>query len=193
MNEEHDMNDRQDTTLNGLDTAAMGATIQAIGDQPIIAKFQFRARNTWKGGGQNQTIIEDFDGACQRQVHEPAHVIESDEPYVLLGQDAAANPAQHALHALAACLCSTLVIHATARGIRLRSVESRLEGDVDLHGILDLGGEARNGYESVRVGMRVEADAPSEVIDELIAIAQARSPLADIFANPTPLSVHRVE
>lgn len=182
---------QQSSLLNGLDTNAMGATIQAIGDQPVIAKFQFRATNAWQGGGQNQTTFTDFDGACQRHVHEPAHVLSSDEPVVLLGADQAANPAQHALHALAACLCSTLVIHATARGIALRSVESSLHGDIDLHGILGLDPEVRNGYEGIHVSLKVDADASEEEIDDLVQAAQSRSPLVDIFSNATPLTVAR--
>ncbi len=187
------MNNEQTSILNGLDTNAMGATISAIGDQPVIAKFQFRAHNEWLGGGHNKTTISDFDGACQKHVHEQPHVVHSDEPAVLLSADRAANPAQHALHALAACLCSTLVIHATARGIRLRSVETTLEGDVDLHGILGLDGTVRNGYEGIRVLLKVDADAASEVIDELIQVAQERSPLVDIISNPTPIAVRRVQ
>jgi len=187
------MSQEQSSILNGLDTEAMGATLRAIGDQPIIAKFQFRAQNEWLGGGHTRTKITDFDGACQRHVHDEPHVVDSDEPTVLLSADRAANPAQYALHALAACLCSTLVIHATARGIRLRSVESTLEGDVDLHGVLGLDGTVRNGYEGIRVGLKVDADAPSEVIEELIRVAQERSPLVDIVTNPTPLTVRRVQ
>ncbi len=179
------------TTLNGLDVQAMGATIEAIVEQPVIARFAFRAQNRWLTGGQNQTTIVDFDGACQRHVHDTPHVIDSDEPTVLHGADTAANPAVFALHALAACLCSSLVIHATARGITIRSVESSLDGDVDLRGLLGLSPDVRNGYEGIRVSMKVDADAPSEVIDELIELAQARSPLVDIISNPTPLTVRR--
>jgi len=187
------MSQAQSSIFNGLDTEAMGATVRAIGDQPVIAKFQFRAQNEWLGGGHNQTTFTDFDGACQRHVHENPHVVVSDEPTVLLSADRAANPAQYALHALAACLCSTLVIHATARGIRVRSVESTLEGDVDLQGFLGLDETIRNGYEGIRVALKVDADAPSETIDELIRVAQERSPLVDIISNPTPLTVRRVQ
>jgi uncharacterized OsmC-like protein len=186
------MTQAQSTVLNGLDTSAMAATVRAIKDEPVIAKFQFRAQNEWLGGGHNRTTIADFDGACQRHVHDSPHVVDSDEPPVLLSADRAANPAQHALHALAACLCSTVVIHATARGIPLRSVESTLEGDVDVRGVLGLDDTVRNGYSGIRVGLKVDADAPSEVIDELVKAAQARSPLVDIVSNPTPLTVYRV-
>ena len=49
-----------------------------------------------------------------------------------------------------------------------------------------------NGFSGLRVGMKVAANASSETIDELIEIAKARSPLADIIQNPTSLSVERV-
>jgi len=178
--------------FNGLDTDQMTATVQAIGDQPVIAKFQFRAHNRWLGGGHTRTTVTDFDGACQTHVHATPHVVDCDEPPVLLGNDQAMNPAVYALHALAGCLCSALIIHATARGIHVRSVESTLEGDLDLRGLLALSPDVRNGYAGIRVGLKVDADAPSEVIDELVRIAQERSPVADMLSNPTPLAVHRV-
>ncbi|MCB9655295.1 MAG: OsmC family protein [Deltaproteobacteria bacterium] len=187
------MNEQQPNLINGLNTDQMGATIRAIGDQPVIAKFQFRASNKWLGGGRNQTTASDFDGACQRHVHEKPHVLDSDEPTVLLGADDAANPAQHALHALAACICSSLVIHATARGITLRSIESTLEGDVDLHGALGLNEAIRNGFDGIRVAVKVEGDAPTEVLDELVKIAESRSPVVDMLRNATPLTVRRVQ
>lgn len=180
------------TTLNGFDTAAMGATLAAIGEQPVIAKFQFRAQNEWLSAGHNRTTVVDFDGACQRHVHAKPHVMECDEPEVLHSSDIAPNPAAVALHGLAACLCSTLAIHATARGIGIKSIETSLSGDIDLRGLLGMDPSVRNGFDGVVVGMKVEADASEEVIDELIAVAQARSPLFDILSNPTPVEIRRV-
>lgn len=180
------------TTFNGYDTTAMGATLQAIQEQPVIARFQFRAKNRWLNGGKTRTTISDFDGACQTHVHATPHVLDCDEPHVLLGNDEAPSPAAFALHALAGCLGAALLLHATARGIAIRSVESTLEADADVQGLLGLDPNVRNGFSAIRVGMRVEADADSEVIDELIELACARSPLFDALANPTPIQVHRV-
>ena len=58
----------------------------------------------------------------------------------------APNPAEHLLHALAACLTTTLVYVATARKIRLTEVESTLEGDMDVRGCLGLDDDVRNGF-----------------------------------------------
>ena len=177
--------------LNGVDVDALFGTIEAVGDQPLIAKFQFRAENEWKGGGLNTSRINSYDGACEEHRRATDFQLDNDEPPCLLGTDLGANPVEYALHALAGCLTTSLVYHAAARGVKLNSVESRLEGDIDLHGFLNLDPEVRNGYEQVRIVFKVDADAPQETIDELIEVAQQRSPVYDIFSNAVPVQVTR--
>src|SRR5439155_24790606 len=132
---------------------------------------------------------EAFDGACQRHKRPAGFVMGADEPPLLLGSDRAANPVEYALHALAACVTSSLVYDAAARGVTIRSVRSQLEGDLDLRGFLGLDPGVRNGYQQVRIKLSVEAEAPRETIDELVKIAQARSPVFDIFTNPVPVDI----
>ena len=93
------------------------------------------------------------------------------------------------LHALAGCSTTSLVYHAAARGIRIEEVETRLEGDLDLHGFLGLSEEIRNGYEAVRVSFRVKADCPDEMLAELVSMGQKYSPVFDIVTNPVPVTV----
>lgn len=175
--------------VNGVNVDNLFATIAAIQEQPVIAEFRFRARNAWSEGGFNQTTIEAFDGGCQRNERPAAFVVGADEPPLLLGTDRAANPVEYALHALAACVTTSLVYHAAARGVTIRSVRSRLEGDLDLRGFLGLDPAVRNGYREVRIKLDVDADAPRETINELVKIAQARSPVFDIFTNRVPVDV----
>ena len=52
------------TLRNGVDTTTMFATLDAIKAQPEIAKFQFRARNSWLSGAYNRSTIKDFYAAC---------------------------------------------------------------------------------------------------------------------------------
>jgi len=164
------------------------ATIDAINATPPLADFQFRASNRWLDGSRNRTAIAAFHGAGQE--HGPREfVYENDEPPVLLGADQAPNPVEYVLHALAGCLTTTLVYHAAARGISVRRVESRLEGDLDLHGFLGIDEEVRNGYQGVRVTMRVDCDGSEEQVAELVAMAQKRSPVFDIVTNPVPVIV----
>lgn len=116
-------------TINGVDVERMGATVQAVTQNAGLAAFQFRAANQWITGGRNRSTIKSFYGAGQEdRVRTKSFVLDADEPPVLLGEDHAANPAEYVLHALAACLTTSLVYHAAARGIRIESVESTWKG-----------------------------------------------------------------
>ena len=62
---------------NGVDTPKLLATINAVGQQPEMAKFQFRARNTWLSGNHSRTTIDSFYGAGQEMSHRSPTVIDS--------------------------------------------------------------------------------------------------------------------
>ena len=133
---------------NGVDTATLFATLDAVKSSPEIAKFQFRASNQWISGTHNRSTIHGFYGAGQELVHRQASTYDADHPEVLVGQDHGPTPVEFLLHALAACLTSGIANIAAARGVNLTSVESTVEGDIDLLGILGLSDEVRNGYQA---------------------------------------------
>lgn len=175
--------------INGVDVGRLTETIDAIKHDPEIAIFRFRASNHWDSGGHNMTTIHDFFGAKQNINHRQDFHISADEPDLLLGNDQGANPVELALSALAACLTTTLVYHAAARGVTVRAVESELEGDLDLRGFLGMSDTVRCGYKNISVKMRVDADASQEMLDELIELAQKLSPVFDIISNPVNVMV----
>jgi uncharacterized OsmC-like protein len=116
-------------------------------------------------------------------------VLDAGEPAVLLGTDTGPNPAEFVLHALAACLTTSLVYVAAARGVRLSEVESTLEGDIDLRGALGLDREVRNGYSGIRATFTVRGDAPPEQLREIVRRAQQRSAVFDVVAHGVPVTV----
>lgn len=179
----------EEATVNGVDVDRLRSTVESIKQDPGLAKCKFRARNKWISGGHNQAMIKDFYGARQDNTHRQAFRLEVDEPPLLLGEDAGANPVEYVLAALSGCLTSSLVYHAAAQGIEIEEVESELEGDLDLHGFLGLSDQVRNGYENIRVKFKIAADAPQEKIDELIELAQKRSPVFDIVTHPVSVTV----
>ncbi|MGE5273593.1 MAG: OsmC family protein [Verrucomicrobiota bacterium] len=179
-----------DTIRNGVDTGVMFATLDAIKAQPELGTFQFRARNRWIDGAHNRTTIKNFYGAGQEDTSRAEEfTIDAGEPAILLGKDTGANPAEYLLHALAACLTTSLVYVAAARGVHLTEVESTLEGDMDVQGALGLNDDRRNGFERIRVSFTVRGDAPEEKIREVVARAQARSAVFDMVTNGVPVSV----
>ena len=140
------------THRNGVDTATLFATLDAVKGQPEIAKFQFRASNTWVNGTHSRSTVSGFYGVQQEMEHEHVTTIDADHPAVLVGTDHAPTPAEYLLHAIAGCLTAGIANVAAARKVDLTKVTSTVEGDIDLLGILGLSdGSVRNGYQQMRV------------------------------------------
>jgi len=184
------MSTTAETVRNGVDTEQLFGTLDAIKSDPSLAKFQFRARNRWIDGAHNRTTIRGFYAANQEDTSRSAEfVVDAGEPAILLGTDTGPNPAESLLHALAACLTTSLVYVAAARGVHLTAVESTLEGDMDVQGALGLSDEIRNGFDRIRVSFRVEGEAPEEKLREIVERAQRRSAVFDIVSNGVPVTV----
>ncbi len=175
--------------LNGVDTPTLFATLDAVKAQPEIAEFQFRATNTWVKGTHNRSSIRGFFGAGQELEHKHETTFDADHPAVLVGADNAPTPAEYLLAALAACLTSGLANIAAARGVPLTKVESTVEGDINLLGILGLSDEVRNGYSQIRVSFKIAGDAPPEKLRALVEQSQARSAVFDVITGAVPVSV----
>jgi uncharacterized OsmC-like protein len=105
------------------------------------------------------------------------------------GRRQRAHAVEFLLHAIAACLTSGLANIAAARGIDLRRVESTVEGDIDLLGILGLSDRVRNGYKQIRVSFVVEGDAPPEQLKALVEQSRSRSAVYDVLTNGTDVVV----
>ena len=127
-----------DPTRNGVDTAALFATLDAVKQAPEAARFQFRAHNQWISGTHNRTTIAGYFGAGEERSHERTFVFDADHPAVLVGQDHGPTPIEFVLHALAACLTAGLANIAAARRVTLTEVRSTVTGDIDLNGIFGL-------------------------------------------------------
>jgi uncharacterized OsmC-like protein len=175
----------QETMLNGVNVTRLGQTVEAIQNQPELAEFKFRARNQWIEGGHNRARINEFYGTCQELDRPVDFVFEADEPPVLLGEDHGPNPVEFVLAGLSGCMTTTLAYHAAARGIKLESIQSEYEGDLDLRGMLDLDPKVRNGYREVRVKFKVKGDIDEATLRELVQ----KSPVFDIVTNPVPVKI----
>ena len=182
------------TTLNGLDTQKMIEAVSALKANPTLAKFEFRARNRWISGGENRSTIKDFYGVGAEDVSRPeAFEFTNGEPPVLLGDNEGANPVEFLLHALAGCVTTTTVLHASARGIEIESLSTRLVGDLDIRGLLSLG-DVPAGYQGIRIEMDIKAkNASDEELDDLLQFAQAHSPVCNTVCRPVPVVVERVK
>lgn len=177
-------------TVNGLDVSVAMATISAIKDDPSLGRFQFRARNVWINGGENKSTIRDFYGAGREDTSRSmSFEFINGEPPVLLGNNEGANPVEFLLHALAGCVTTTFVLHAMARGIEIHELWTELKGDLDVQGLLGLDEAVSPGYEKIMISMHVKADCPDEELRDLLAYAQAHSPVCNTVCRPVPVEI----
>jgi uncharacterized OsmC-like protein len=175
--------------LNGVDTPNLFATINAVAANPPLAKFQFRATNRWVSGTHSRGSIETFSGAGGEQTHQRVFTLEADHPAVLVGADHAPLPVEYLLYGLAACITSGIANIAAARGVTLTEVEARVEGDIDLRGILGLSNEVRNGYEHIRATFTIKGDAPAEKLRQIVEQSKARSAVFDVLTQGVPVQI----
>jgi uncharacterized OsmC-like protein len=179
-----------ETIRNGVDTQQLFGTLDAVKAQPELGTFRWRARNEWIDGAHNRSTIRDFFGATQEDVSRSApFTVDAGEPAILCGTDTGPNPAEYLLHALAACLTTSIVYVAAARKVPLTRVESILEGDMDVRGALGLDDEVPNRFTEIRVTFTVEGDAPEEKLREVVARGRARSAVYDTVTGGVPVHV----
>lgn len=174
---------------NGVNTPALMETIGVVAKQTELAKFQFRATNQWISGTHSRSTMKSFSGAGGEHAHVADYTADGDHPAVLCGADHGPTPVEWVLHALATCLTAGIGNIAAARGITLHHVESKVEGDIDLQGILGLSKQVRNGFQNVRITFEISGDAPPEKLREIVEQARARSAVYDIMTNGVPVAV----
>ena len=178
-----------DSMRNGVDTATLFATLNAVKQAPEAAKFQFRARNQWVSGTHNRTTITDYFGVGEERSHERTFVFDADHPAILVGQDHGPTPTEFVLHALAACLTAGLANIAAVRRVRLTEVSCTVTGDIDLNGVLGLKPDVRNGYQQITVRFTIKGDAPAETLREIVEQSRARSAVYDVITNQVPITI----
>ena len=175
---------------NGIDTAQVYGTLDALRAQPAAARFEFRVNNRWIDGTHSRSTIHGFWGAGAEDVSrsEP-FVVDASEPPVLFGHNEAPNPAEYLLHALAGCLTLTIVNVAAARKVELHEVSSSLTGTLDARGATGIDDSYRNGFDGIEVTFTIKGDASPEKLREVVDRALARSVVYDMITNGVPVTV----
>lgn len=180
----------EEQTVNGVTVSTVMGIVGAIEENSDNAHFQFRLDNRWVDGGLNRSRIKEYFALGQEDnTRSGSFTVDADEPAVNSGGDSCPNPMEYVLHSLASCLTSTMVYHAAVQGIEIESVESSLEGDLDVRGMLGLSEESRKAYNAVRVRMRVRSAADVDTLKELALF----SPVYDIISNSLPVEFDLVK
>ena len=181
------------TNRNGVDVDRLVATVGAVQADPNVAKFTFRARSSWQSGGRNKGEIREFQhGGATTTERRQAFELIGDEPPVLLGTNAGPNAVELVLQALAFCYAVGYAYNAAAKGIEIEELRYEVEGDLDLHRFLGLGGP-RAGFSAIRAKSWVRSpNATKDQLEELCQYVQDTSPVRDILAAPVPVTTDLV-
>lgn len=178
--------------MNGVDVPTLIATIGAVGGQPELAEFQFRAKSHWVKGTQSQTRINGYSGAGGEHTRDADFVIDGDHPAVLCGGDQGATPVEFLLAALASCITAGIGNIASARQVELHAVETEVAGDINLLGILGLNDQVRNGYNGISATFKIKGNATPEQLRQIVAQSVARSAVFDVLKNGTNVQINAV-
>jgi uncharacterized OsmC-like protein len=170
---------------NGVNVTALRETIAAVKGDPTLAEFEFRATNKWEDGARNLATVRDFHGTNVEHTHRDLLHVQMDEPPVLLGKDTGLNPVEVLLSALSGCMTTSLAYYAANLGLSIESIDSELEGDIDLKGFLGIDPNVRKGFQEIRVKFRVKGDATAAQVKELLG----NSPVLDTIANPVRIKI----
>ncbi|MCB1342225.1 MAG: OsmC family protein [Pseudooceanicola sp.] len=174
---------------NGVNTEALLGARAALADMPAAAQFTWRATCEWVDGTHSRSVVKGFFGLGEEQSHTKSFTVESDHPPQFAAADNGPTPIEIVLSALASCLTGGVAAVAQHRGIQLHAVTAKVEGDMDIAGVLGIDADVRNGFSAVRVSFDIDADATADEIAALVAQSQKRSAVFDIVTNPTNVSV----
>jgi len=162
--------------LNDVDLNAIGTLVEKIRAEPRAAKTVWKSEVRWTGALRSEARSRDLAPAP------------SDEPSGLGGGDTAANPVEQLLAALGNCLAVGYAANASVAGIRIDSLRIELEGDIDMHTFLGLGGD-NAGYEAIRVKVDLRSNATPEQLKALHAKVVGSSPVGHTVSRPVPLRI----
>jgi uncharacterized OsmC-like protein len=180
------------TVNNGVNVQALLDAREALRGAPEAAQFTWRASCKWRNGTHSQSMVKGFFGLGQEQQHKTETSFEADHPEIFASEDNGITPIEYVLVGLASCLTAGVAAVAQNRGIQLRSVESNLEGKMDIRGILGIDSDVRNGYDDIKVTFKIDADASKPEIEALVAQSQKRSAVYDVITNPVNVTVEVV-
>jgi len=181
------------TVRNGVNVDQLVGTIGAVQGNADIAKFTFRAKSAWETGGRNRGEIKEYEHAGATTTERPTGFeLIGDEPPVLLGTNAGPNAVELVLQALAFCYAVGFVYNAAAKGYEIEELRYEVEGDLDLHRFLGLGGP-RAGFSQIRAkGWVRSSNATAAELEDLCQYVQDTSPVRDILAAPVPVQTDLV-
>lgn len=172
--------------LNGIDTAFVRSTIEAIKADPQKADSTWRVATYWKGGARSDTRVTSYDIGGERV--EKDFTIRIDEPLELGGTNQFANPQEYLLAAMNACITVQYAVVCALFGIELDELWIETEGDIDLRGFLAVDRSVPPGYDAISYTVHMKGDASPEKFEEVHRFVSETAPNRYNIGHAIPLN-----
>jgi len=175
----------QPKVVNGINVDDLFALIDGVRRDAAKGKTTWRVTTTWQGQTRSRAHVEGF-GIGGQQVPRQFS-IDIDEPYELGGSNRFANPQEHLLAALNACMMVGYVAQCAVHGVTLESLEIETDGEIDLRGFLGIDPTVRPGYDNLSYVVRIKGSGTKEQFAEIHKAVMATSPNFYNVSRPVTL------
>ena len=173
------------TVVNGVNVDDLLALIEGVRRDARKGATSWRVTTTWQGQTRSRAQVEGFEIGGERVPRRFS--IDIDEPSELGGSNRFANPQEHLLAALNACMAVGYVAQCSVRGIALESLEIETDGEIDLRGFLGIDPAVPPGYENLSYTVRIKGDGTKQQFAEIHEAVMATSPNFYNLSRPVAL------
>ena len=112
-----------------------------------------------------------------------------DEPPELGGKDGAASPLEFILAAHGGCLSYMTFFIGKELGIHVKGTEVSVKASLNPAKFAGKDRNVRAGYQAIHVDIKIDAEATEEQLEKLRSEVEARCPVSDNIAHPTPVHI----
>jgi uncharacterized OsmC-like protein len=176
--------------VNGINVDDLFALIEGVRRDAAKGKTDWRVTTTWQGQARSRAQVEDFGIGGERVSRRFS--IDIDEPCELGGTNRFANPQEHLIAALNACMTVGYVAQCAVRGITLESLEIETVGEIDLRGFLGIDPAVPPGYENLSTIVRIKGSGTREAFADVHEAVMATSPNFYNMSRPVALKPNLV-
>jgi uncharacterized OsmC-like protein len=169
-------------SLNGIDVSRLMSQIDLVRQNPSLGDFTFSSTTKWQGGLKADHTLTDLRFGGEKLHHKQSHVLHSDMPESISGEDTGACPLEMLIASLGACLLTGYVAHAAAMNVHLQELTIDITGEGDLAGFFGVGA-GKSGITNIHVKTTVKATAPNERLHDLHRFVSSHSPVWDTLTS----------
>ena len=171
--------------VNGINVDDLLTLVDGVKQDAAKGQTNWRVTTTWQGQTRSRALVDGFAIGGHRTCR--VFSFDIDEPLELGGSNRFANPQEHLIAALNACMVVGYAAQCAVRGIAIESLAIETDGEIDLRGFLGIDPAVAAGYEKLRTVVRIKGSGSKEEFAEVHAAVIATSPNFYNISRPIAL------